>query len=65
MYLLLVYIYICMLWCLRHKSKNVSSVVCFLRSLCFIIVSSVGVWFGEFFDNFAFFILKEFAVDIH
>ena len=32
---------------------------------CFIIVSFVGVWFGEIFDNFAFFILKEYAVDIH
>ena len=35
-----------------------------MRILCFIIVSSVGVWFGEIFDNFAFFILKEYAVDI-
>ena len=44
---------------------NGHAAVCFMRSLCFIIVSSVGVWFGEIFDNFAFFILKEYAVDIH
>ena len=64
MYLLHVYIYACF-GAYFTKVKNVSSVVCFIRSLCFIIVSSVGVWFGEIFDNFAFFILKEYAVDIH